>query len=1253
MALLAGGCSGGCEGTFDPLPKPMLASQTIEGGVQVRVTASGLRTIADAAKQIIASTIGQTGICIPQASGSGFEACYQNGCSGGTRGCRVNVSLGNLTTTTVNASTLRASVTFSASSSVPVRYNCPLGSWCNVSCSASASLSNSRIEADVRLGIAPSDGELTLSLQDIRALNINIPTASVCGLEVSGLVEFVLDLLGTDVGLLLVNLLTPTIDGFIQGLLPDPLGVAGLLNLGGLLEPVLPGIQSKVELHGVPGGYAQLPANGISVGVIVGINADRNTATRGASDGSEPSLCMPQWAAPNLGAAPALLSKTPGRQTYSLKPAGAFLGSPDPSNDVAIGLSQTLLDLAGHHIMSSGMLCLSVGSSLVPQLNLGTVGLLIRSLSELGLGNEPILIVLRPTRPITFDIGSGTGTSPHLTAHIADLEIDFYALIYERYVRAFTVAFDLDVGVNAEFMVDAQRKAFIVPTLVGLDASKIAVEISNSAILRETPEQIEGVFPTVLNLFIPLLAEGLPDIPVPTIEGFTLGDLKLRKETTSEDDFLAVHASLARASKPAPVERATTEAQVARVSTPSPERIVAYLAGQKGGALPEVELLLGGAAPTGGDLEWQWSINNGMWRPFTSDRQLVIRDLALAVQGRHTIQVRARGAGDYESTDLYGVELPVVIDSAAPRLVAEQHRRQGGEILLRAFDLVTADRELQWAAGREDEAAPATAWTAREGRFTVAELEALAGGATHVRVFVRDELGNIASELFALRALGELDQAAAAGCHVGGRSTGGAALLLLALLPLLVLRRGRRGSRAVLALVAGLGACSTTNDLVPLECKLDSECSDMCPVGQEGFCDPGSKKCVCAAAVRLGVIGAYSDIAVDPDGDAWISAYNTDWGDLMVARATSMGRVADDAWEFADGVPAAAPTNMFTEVRGGVSDPGDDVGRYTSIAIAEGGEPIVSHHDATSGSLRVSRRSAGAWTSHVVDAGAAGSDDVGKYTTISVDDSGRPGVGYLAIVKDGAASRSEVRWAQARTTSPASEADWTITVVESRAAPPDPFMGMLNDIPFVNGVFINSTRTAAGHPVLVYYDRPNGNLKLAEWDAGASRFKAPVVIDGNQPNVDVGLYPSVAASPDGKLHVAYVDAGRDNLLAITYPGGNPEVVDDGLRYDGTTEDGLPRPVFHFVGDNSQIVATASSRAVVYQDATAHELIMATENVRGGWARTKMAGSETPYKGSYGFFASCALTGEDVVMSTFALNQTTYEAWIELFKESMP
>jgi MYXO-CTERM domain-containing protein len=1265
-ALFAGGCSGGCSSVFQPLPKPVPAAQTIEGGVQVRVTRNGLRTITNAAKEIIGNLTRQ-GICIPRPSDvdlgilGELRICARGDCAGGATGCRVNVSLGNVATSVVGAQVLRADVTFGGSATVPITYVPPI--FDNITCNLGASMSNAHLVVDVRVGTSATTGELTVNLDAVRALDIS-PSINVCDLGlpsdvVTFIVDVLLDLLGTDFGLLIVNLITPTIDGFIQGLLPRPLGLEGLVDLGGLLSSIAPGIESKIEVRGVPGGYATLPADGVSVGVIVGMNADRDTATRTGPEASQPSLCVPQWSPPDLAAPPMSLSRAPGRQTFSLKPSGAYLGVPDPTQDVIIGVSQTLLDLAGHHVISSGALCLGIGSSFVPQLNLGTIGILVRSLAELGrTGKEPILLVMRPTKPMTFDIGTGTQTSPYITAHLRELEVDFYALVYERYVRGFTISVSVDVGINLEFMLDAQRRPVLVPTLVGLDTSQIQVKVSNTQLLRETPEQLEAVFPTLLNLFIPLLTEGLPDFPVPAIEGFTLADLRLGKVTTSEDDFLSIYASLMRAQgKPAEVARARTEARLARVSTPPPEQIVAFLTGQKGGALPEVEIDLGGVAPGGGDLEWQWNLNGGMWRPFSSERRLVIRDLALAVQGRHTIFVRGRAAGSYETTEERVVEIPVVIDSVAPSFAVGGVRRDGDEIVLKVSDLVTHERDLQLALGPEGAASPTTAWAATEGRLAAADLETVASASGRVTVFARDEVGNVAKMILdagrvaGVHGQGQMASGDGCSCHVGDgpHDHGGWLTALLgALLPLsLLLRRRLRlalrwVAAGLLTLVAG---CSSAK-LASVECTRDSDCAQKCPAGQVGTCD-ASGMCKCLDDIPLGFIGAWSDVAVSSGGDAWISAYNSGHGDLMVARHMGTGRVADTAWEFADGVPPGPVVNAASTVRGGIREPGDDVGLYTSIAVTQAGDPVVAHYDRTNQSLRLSARRGGVWTSSTVDAGAPDGDDVGRYASLTLDAMGRPGIAYLAIVKDGRGSRSEVRFAQAKTATPAAASDWTQVVVESRAVPPDPSGGMLDDIPFVNGVFVASARNAAGDPIVVYYDRINGDLRLAEANAGGATFKASVVVDGAQS--DVGWYPSIAVGADGKAQITYVDATRDDLVAIVYPGGQREIIDDGLRSDGMTADGMARPVFHLIGDGSTVLAGETTRAV-YQDATTHELVLATKSGRT-WTRAKVAGADTPFKGSYGFFAAAARTaGGETVMTSFVLNQAMRQQWVEVFRQ---
>lgn len=1268
------GCSGGCSSPFAPLPAPLPPTQIVEGGVQIRVTPTGLGAVTGMLRDVVNATLGSSGLCIPGAKkldpGTALpwvDICYHtDDCGGGEMGCKLGISVADASLAPADASTLRVDITINAQASVPVHlYYTPFGVTVDLAtCTMVARADHSRIVADVAIGVDGASGELGLHLEHVDVVDINPDISSPdCGITaaildaVSGIA---FDLFATDIGNLVVNLITPTLDGFIQGLLPRPLGLDGLLDVGSFLQSIAPGASSKIEVHGVPGGYAGLPAGGISVGMNVGLNADRDPSTRGPTTSSEPSLCVPAWSAPDLSAPPSSLSST-ARGTFALAAAGAFTGAPESPGDFAIGVSHTVLDLAGHHVVAAGTLCLTVGSDLVPQLNLGTVGLIVPSLAALGHGNEPVQVVLRPTAPVTFDLGEGTLASPYLTAHLRDFELDFYALLFERYVRAFTVGASVDVGINLEFMTDQGGHPFVVPTLVGLDASKFQVKVANTALLRESARDLETLFPTLLGFVLPLLSQSLPDIPVPALEGFTLGGLQIAHAQTDEDDFLSISANLVRAQagKSADAARATTTAQVVRVTAPPPETIRAGLAGAPGGALPEIELALGGDAPDGSALEWQWNLDGGMWRAFSADAHPILRDRAFAIEGKHTLGVRARGRGQYATTDRAGVALEVVIDSMAPSIDATSAAFARGELVVSAVDAVSSAADLDYALSSPAASAPATGWARNLGHFPATVAQGLAAGGA-VKVYVRDETGNVATALVPLgRAAteptepSEPSELKASGCSVGGGGgSGGGTAAILVVLVLGVL--GATRLRRRLALTAALlGACSASA-VAPVtpethECETDADCVSMCPAGQTATCG-ADLTCSCApitvTELPVGKVGTYANLAVGSGGAAWVSAYDATYGDLVAAVAPASGRVADSAWEFVDGVPASPVVVPGGKVRGGVKAAGDDVGLYTSIALTPSGEPVIAYYDRTHASLRYAARSAGTWTSYVLDSGAPGAKDVGKYTSITVDALGRPGVAYLALVTDGEdTAHSEVRYAQASRAAPASAADWSQVLVESKAMVVA--TGTVDDLPQACGLFIASARRPSGDPVVAYYDRTAETLRLASFAAGG--FDPPVTLDGGDGG-DVGWYPSLAVSPDGTVHVAYVDAARQNLLVTTYPDGVPEVVDDGYRIDGTTPDGQPRPVFHHVGDNSALIASGSVTAIVYQDATNQDLLLARPGTP--WTHTKIAGSDVPYKGAYGFYAAAALSGEDLVMSSFVLNQATADQWVEVFRQAM-
>ena len=51
-------------------------------------------------------------------------------------------------------------------------------------------------------------------------------------------------------------------------------------------------------------------------------------------------------------------------------------------------------------------------------------------------------LVLRPQQPLLFTLGAGSMTDPLLHLNFADLRIDFYVWVEERYVRLLTASLD-------------------------------------------------------------------------------------------------------------------------------------------------------------------------------------------------------------------------------------------------------------------------------------------------------------------------------------------------------------------------------------------------------------------------------------------------------------------------------------------------------------------------------------------------------------------------------------------------------------------------------------------------------------------------------------------------------------------------------------------------------------------------------------------------------------------------------------------
>jgi hypothetical protein len=578
LVLFGVGCGssagGGCGGLKPlpsaPAPLGIPSDQVIEGGAQVRITKPGMDKLIGAVVNLISGDL-KNGLCIAPISDSFGITCFNvdvglcnNSMCQGAKGCAASVVFTSadgkdkITASISEGANPTVSVDAKFDVSVPLELDYGGELFCasaNGSCTLQvdsahfddASKAPLEIAATINTGIDPTTGELTLTLGTLNVVNIGI---NATGCSVLGdILNTVLSGLNSDIGKVLTNfiigLLNPQLNSLIQSFLPKPPGLAGTLDTASLLSSFDAPAGAGLETFVVAGGYVAGKGGGLNLGIMSGMNSDADPTTRTPGLTSEPSLCVPVRPTPQLGQMPWMLPANPARKDFLLSPANEFSGMPDPTDpmgnvqDVAIGLSRTFLDLAGFHVYNSGTLCLDIGGSAIPQLNSGTLSVIVGSLGNIIEDRKaPLELVLRPQTPLTFTVGAGDMTDPLLHIGISDMRIDFYAWVEERFVRLLTMAVDINVGLNLTITKDANGNAAVAPMLVGVDANNVTIRISNTDLLQETPDALAAVFPSLINIATGALGGVIKPITLPSVAGFSLDNLSIQRVQTAQDDFV-------------------------------------------------------------------------------------------------------------------------------------------------------------------------------------------------------------------------------------------------------------------------------------------------------------------------------------------------------------------------------------------------------------------------------------------------------------------------------------------------------------------------------------------------------------------------------------------------------------------------------------------------------------------------------------------------------------------------------------------
>jgi MYXO-CTERM domain-containing protein len=645
-------------------------------------------------------------------------------------------------------------------------------------------------------------------------------------------------------------------------------------------------------------------------------------------------------------------------------------------------------------------------------------------------------------------------------------------------------------------------------------------------------------------------------------------------------------------------------------------------------------------------IEYQYRVDQGFWHPYTKARRIDVQDGWLRVQGKHVIEVRSKVAGAPMTLDPEPAQVEVVVDVVPPTIVVG--KVDSGKVALTFKDKVSGDRTV--ARFRLD----GGKWSDWQSTTALASL--LVGEAGDLDVEAKDEEGNVASVSQEL-VRGRVEvPAGGCGCSVAGadESTPGSIWLLgvavagiasrlwkrdrsrkaatsraPAALPKRTLRlRGVVAPLAVLALASTWAGCSCGGESTVAATGASSS-------GTGGSMVPG---------LDPGLIGAYTSTAVSGK-TLWVAGYaEADWnagntyGDLVVGKWN--GTKVD--WESVDGVPSdPKPDPKTVDVngfRGGQTDPGEDVGLWTSMALDSKGNPAVAYYDRTNFALKFAKYDGVAWTVSTVD-GKAGAD-TGKYAKIVALGGGFV-IAYSAVTSGGdkGALVSTIRVATSKSESPGA-GEWTFedavtdkntpcraslcatgtaciaatkvctTQLDDAKCTPSCASGSacvdnagkgacavtidaskIDSYPEVVGDYVSIAVDPKGTIGIAYYDRIHGNLGVASHSSGAW---VTTLVDGQDAmgndTGDVGIGASLFIDASNDWHIAYVDGLAESLRYVKLTGGTkigtPEVIDDGLGIAGKPfADGQ-----HLVGDDANLVVTPSGEVrVSFQDATAGKL----------------------------------------------------------------
>jgi hypothetical protein len=961
---------------------------------------------------------------------------------------------------------------------------------------------------------------------------------------------------------------------------------------------------------------------------------------------------------------------------------------------LGIAIAGRFLDYALAGVYNSGLLCLGVSTEQVSQLQSGLISVIIPSLKKLTFEQKPapIAIATRPQTPPTIKIGSGADikTDPLLKIQLNQFAIDFYVWSDDRFVRAMTFTADMGVPINLSTAKDPKTNpnGGLLPVLGDLDVKN--AKVTNADLLTDDPNAIAASLGGLLGGVASQFLGGIKPVDLSSALGtyglgLTIPDGGIRKLSKGADDYLAIFANLGKAGMMASQEADVTAKLVEKKVDPN----AMSLSTMTRDNAPSLRIFASSSLDDGSRaIEYSWKIDHGTRSAWVQSRDITVKSDGLFLQGKHVLSVYAREHGRVESESTTPALVPFTIDVLPPVVRIDD---DGEGPVVRAYDYVSETSAL--VARFKTDVADFTPWMPLS-ELVLGDL----GKAKTITVEVKDEEGNIGTVTSALR--GRPDGTLGGSTSGCGCSTTNdktmlsldwivAAMVSIALFGKLKRKketpRPFDGVAQARASLRGAGvallAVSATAILNP-----GCDCGGSKPADNKTGCGMDCNQ-PCQDPLPIGLIGAYTSVAVAPDGTVYVAGYNDSvlsnglnalYGDL-VAGKWDKGKQAVE-WHTIDGLPpprtdGTCPDNDPRGWRHGEQDSGPDVGLWTTMQLDPTTHmPMIAYYDATNAGLKFALWD-GANTAASYTIAQKPGADIGRYVKMILVN-GLPVLAYLHTEKgNGGKTRSKIVVARA-SKSPPVVGDWSFedaavdedgpcnpafcgtgeACVKSTGActatvsgcQPDCPMGqacvtVMNkatcvatvskdapiSYPNADGLYISLSQTPQGLGI-VAYDRVRGNL-MGVSNAGG-KWQAQI-LDGQtgansdpmrMDTGDVGIGASLFVTPNGDWHIAYVNGIRERLQYLLVPGGGKPLTPEIV--DDGTNNGAPYPDgTHIVGDDATIVVDPGSGTVTiaYQDATVGALRVAKGTLMMGASHKWTATSIAQPNKFAGFFPQFA------------------------------